>query len=67
MYYPIHPSNVVIVKLGNVDDVRRKIIERRRKAREQLVAKGLAKPLNDEQRKLLEESIKTSEQPSSKA
>ena len=67
VYYPIHPSNVVIVKLGNVDDVRRKIIERRRKAREQLVAKGLAKPLNDEQRKLLEESIKTSEQPSSKA
>jgi large subunit ribosomal protein L24 len=32
--YPIHPSKVMIIKLGRVDDVRKKIIERRRKAGE---------------------------------
>ncbi|RLG74988.1 MAG: 50S ribosomal protein L24 [Thermoprotei archaeon] len=55
VYYPIHPSNVVIVRLGEVDEVRKKIIERRRKAREQLVEAGKAKPLNEEQRKLAEQ------------
>jgi large subunit ribosomal protein L24 len=29
-YYPIHPSKVIITKLGEVDEVRRKIIERKR-------------------------------------
>ncbi|MEM0043444.1 MAG: 50S ribosomal protein L24 [Sulfolobales archaeon] len=29
VYYPIHPSKVIITKLGEIDDVRRKIIERR--------------------------------------
>lgn len=28
VYYKVHPSKVVITKLGEVDDVRRKIIER---------------------------------------
>ncbi len=32
VYYPIHPSNVIITKLGEVDDVRRKIIERRKRS-----------------------------------
>jgi len=37
-YYPIHPSNVMIVKL-NLDDKRRlEIIERKRKAREEFLA-----------------------------
>jgi len=37
-YYPIHPSNVMIVKL-NLDDKRRlEIIERKRKAREEYLA-----------------------------
>lgn len=45
VYYPIHPSNVMIIKLGEVDRVRRKIIERRRAAREQLEKMGKAKPL----------------------
>ena len=49
VFYPIHPSKVVIVKLGEVDDVRRKIIERRQKAREELVKFEKAKPLNEEQ------------------
>jgi len=31
VFYPIHPSKVMIVKLGNVDSVRQKIIERRKK------------------------------------
>ncbi len=36
-YYPIHPSNVMIVKL-NLDDKRRlEIIERKRKAREEFL------------------------------
>ncbi len=62
VFYLIHPSNVMIVKLGEVDEVRKKIIERRRKAREELVKKGLAKPLNEEQRKLAEEAFKASAQ-----
>jgi len=36
VYYPIHPSKVMIVKLDLSDKYRSKIIERRRKAREQL-------------------------------
>ncbi len=59
VFYPIHPSNVMIVKLGSIDEVRKKIIERRRKAREELVKMGKAKPLNEEQKKLLEEALKT--------
>ncbi|OYT47887.1 MAG: 50S ribosomal protein L24 [Desulfurococcales archaeon ex4484_42] len=35
VYYPIHPSKVMIVKLDLSDKYRLKIIERRRKAREQ--------------------------------
>jgi len=31
VYYPIHPSKVMIIKLGEVDKVRKKIIERRAK------------------------------------
>ncbi len=37
-YYPIHPSNVMIVKLDLSDPRRREIIERRRKAREEFLA-----------------------------
>ncbi len=32
--YPIHPSKVVIVKLGSIDKVREKIIQRRKKVQE---------------------------------
>ncbi|MEM0026852.1 MAG: 50S ribosomal protein L24 [Ignisphaera sp.] len=53
VYYPIHPSKVVIVKLGEVDEIRRKIIERRQKSREELVKIGKAKPLNEDQKKLI--------------
>jgi len=53
VFYPVHPSKVVIVKLGEVDDVRRKIIERRQKAREELVKFEKAKPLNEEQTRLM--------------
>ncbi len=31
VFYPIHPSKVMIVKLGEVDSVRQKIIDRRKK------------------------------------
>jgi large subunit ribosomal protein L24 len=31
VFYPIHPSKVIIVKLGEVDSVRQKIIDRRKK------------------------------------
>ncbi len=31
-FYPVHPSNVELVRLGKIDKVRRKIIERRAKA-----------------------------------
>jgi large subunit ribosomal protein L24 len=31
VFYPIHPSKVIITKLGNVDKVREKIINRRKK------------------------------------
>jgi len=31
VFYPIHPSKVMIVKLGKVDKVREKIIQRRKK------------------------------------
>jgi len=61
-YYPIHPSKVMIVKLGEIDEVRRKIIERRLAARKELVKKGLAKPLNEEQQKLLDEALKSAAQ-----
>ncbi len=37
-YYPIHPSNVMIVKLDLSDPRRREIIERKRKAREEFLA-----------------------------
>ena len=37
-YYPIHPSNVMIVKLDLSDARRREMIERRRKAREEFLA-----------------------------
>lgn len=56
VYYPIHPSKVIIVKLGEVDEVRRKIIERRQKSREELVKIGKAKPLNEDQKKLVEKT-----------
>jgi len=45
VFYPIHPSKVMIIKLGEIDDVRRKIIERRSKAREELIKLGKAKSL----------------------
>jgi len=35
-FYPIHPSKVMIVKLDESDEWRRKIIERKAKAREAL-------------------------------
>lgn len=48
VYYPIHPSKVMIIKLGEVDKVRKKIIERRKKAREamgkELVPRRISKP-----------------------
>ena len=53
VFYPIHPSKVMIIKLGDVDDVRRKIIERRQEARNELIKSGRAKPLNNDQRKLV--------------
>jgi len=34
VYYMVHPSKVMIKRLGEVDDVRRKIIERREKGEE---------------------------------
>ena len=37
-YYPIHPSNVMIVKLDLSDPRRREVIERKRKAREEFLA-----------------------------
>ncbi len=52
VFYPIHPSKVMIIKLGNIDDIRRKIIERRQNARNELVKSGKAKSLNDEQKKI---------------
>ncbi len=38
-YYPIHPSNVMIVKLDLSDKRRLEIIERRREAREKILEK----------------------------
>ncbi len=38
-YYPIHPSKVMIVKLDLSDKRRQEIIERKRKAREAILAK----------------------------
>uniref|UniRef100_A0A7C2Z8I8 Large ribosomal subunit protein uL24 n=1 Tax=Ignisphaera aggregans TaxID=334771 RepID=A0A7C2Z8I8_9CREN len=46
VYYPIHPSKLMIVKLGEVDDVRKKLIERSAEARKKLVELGKAKPLS---------------------
>jgi len=51
VFYPIHPSKVMITKLGDVDNIRRKIIERRQNARNDLVKNGKAKPLSKDQRK----------------
>jgi len=61
-YYPIHPSKIMIVKLGELDKIRRKIIERRLAARKELVKKGMAKPLNEEQKKILDEALKAATQ-----
>lgn len=52
-YYPIHPSNLMIIKLGEIDPVRQKIIKRKQEARLALVKRGKAKPLNEEQGKEL--------------
>jgi len=46
VYYPLHPSKVLIVKLGEIDEVRRKIIERRSEARNKLIELGKARPLS---------------------
>lgn len=43
VFYPIHPSKAMIVKLGEIDDVRKKIIERKSEARKKLVEMGKAK------------------------
>jgi large subunit ribosomal protein L24 len=40
IYYPIHPSKVVIVKLDLSDKYRLKIVERRKTAMSELTAKG---------------------------
>ncbi|MEM4626786.1 MAG: 50S ribosomal protein L24, partial [Ignisphaera sp.] len=53
VFYPIHPSKVMIVKLGDIDDVRRKIIERRQSARNELVKSGKAKPLSNDQKSMV--------------
>lgn len=47
VFYPISPSKVMIIKLGEVDDVRRRIIERRSEARNKLIEVGKAKPLSE--------------------
>ncbi|MEM1916136.1 MAG: 50S ribosomal protein L24, partial [Ignisphaera sp.] len=47
VFYPISPSKVMIIKLGEVDDVRRRIIERRAEARNKLIEVGKAKPLSE--------------------
>ena len=39
VYIPVHPSNVMIVKLDLSDEERRKVIERKRKQREEFLAK----------------------------
>ncbi len=39
VYYPIHPSNVMIVELDLSDPKRKEIIERKRRAREEFLAK----------------------------
>jgi large subunit ribosomal protein L24 len=49
VFYPIHPSKVMITKLGDVDNIRRKIIERKQNARNDLVKNGKAKPLSKDQ------------------
>lgn len=46
VYYPIHPSKVMIIKLGEIDEIRKKIIERRADARRKLVELGKAKPVS---------------------
>lgn len=53
VFYPIHPSKVMIVRLGDIDDVRRKIIERRQSARNELVKSGKAKPLSNDQKSMV--------------
>lgn len=53
VYYPIHPSKVMIIKLGEVDKVRKKIIERRRMARESIgkveTSRRISKPPEQEE------------------
>lgn len=46
VYYPVHSSKVIIVKLGEVDEIRRRIIERRAEARRKLVETGKAKSIS---------------------
>ncbi|MEM1541478.1 MAG: 50S ribosomal protein L24 [Ignisphaera sp.] len=47
VFYPISSSKVMIVKLGEVDDVRRRIVERRYETRNKLIELGKAKPLSE--------------------
>ena len=58
VYYPIHPSKVMIVKLDLSDKLRKKIIERRRKVREEL-----EKRRKGEEGTTKEEEVKSEEKP----
>ncbi len=48
VFRPIHPSNVMIIELDLSDEWRKRIIERRRKAREQLLKAKAAKEAKEE-------------------
>ncbi|MHA2270705.1 MAG: 50S ribosomal protein L24 [Candidatus Hodarchaeales archaeon] len=52
IFYPIHPSNVVIVRLGRLDSSRRRIIERKAKEEiefpEEEPVEEIAEPVADE-------------------
>jgi len=54
VYYPIHPSNVMIVKLDLSDKLRKKIIERRKRGLETIAEEEIEEKLEEKTEESLE-------------
>ncbi len=55
VYYPIHPSKVMIVKLDLSDPMRRRVIERKQKAKKEVITEVKEVKESEEKKKVLEE------------
>ncbi len=54
VYYPVHPSKVMIVKLDLSDPMRRRVIERRQKAKKEVITEVKEVKEGGEEKEILE-------------